>query len=168
MLDGIHHERALISKLRDVADLVIDTSETEVSDLRKIVISHFAQEERSLSLVLTSFSFKNGLPREADMVFDVSFLKNPHYDSELRPFTGLDAKVGKYIESDAGFADFFKNLTSLITPLLPRYLEEGKCYLTIAIGCTGGKHRSVYTVQKLGNFLQNAGYNITTRHRDLE
>ncbi len=167
VLDGIHHERALISKLRDVADLVIDTSETEAADLRKTIISNFAQEERNLSVVLTSFSFKHGIPREADMVFDVRFLKNPHYDTELRPFTGLDAKVGKYIESDIGFADFFNNLTSLIMPLLPRYLEEGKCYLTIAIGCTGGKHRSVYITQKLGNFLQNAGYNITTRHRDL-
>lgn len=167
VLDGIHHERALISKLRDVADLVIDTSETEAADLRKTIISNFAQEERNLSVVFTSFSFKHGIPREADMVFDVRFLKNPHYDTELRPFTGLDAKVGKYIESDIGFADFFSNLTSLIMPLLPRYLEEGKCYLTIAIGCTGGKHRSVYITQKLGNFLQNAGYNITTRHRDL-
>ncbi len=168
VLDGIHHERALIGKLCDVADLVIDTSETEAADLRQIIISNFAQQERTLSVVLTSFSFKRGIPREADMVFDVRFLRNPHYDPGLRQLTGLDSSVGKYIESDIGFADFFTNLTTLITPLLPRYLEEGKNYLTIAIGCTGGRHRSVYIVQKLGGFLQQAGYNMTLRHRDLE
>lgn len=168
VLDGIHHERALISKLREVADLVVDTSETEPATLRKIIISNFAQEERNLSVVLTSFSFKHGVPREADIVFDVRFLKNPHYDENLRQFSGLDADVGRYIESDSGFSDFFNNLTGLIAPLLPRYLEEGKNYLTIAIGCTGGKHRSVYTAHKLGKFLEQEGYNITTRHRDLE
>lgn len=168
VLDGIHHERALISKLKEKSDLLIDTSETEVADLRNIIISHFAQNERTLSVVLTSFSFKLGIPREADMLFDVRFLRNPHYDSGLRQLTGLDAEVGKYIESDIDFANFFKNVTTLISQLLPRYLEEGKNYLTIAIGCTGGRHRSVYTVQKLGNFLEQAGYNITTRHRDLE
>ncbi|MEK6746955.1 MAG: RNase adapter RapZ [Pseudomonadota bacterium] len=168
VLDGIHHERSLISKLKEKADLLIDTSETEVADLRNIIISHFAQNERTLSVVLTSFSFKLGIPREADMLFDVRFLRNPHYDSGLRQLTGLDAEVGEYIESDIDFADFFKNMTTLISQLLPRYLEEGKNYLTIAIGCTGGRHRSVYTVQKLGNFLEQAGYNITLRHRDLE
>lgn len=168
VLDGIHHERALISKLRDVADMVIDTSETEATDLRQSIIANFAQQERALSVVLSSFSFKHGIPREADMVFDVRFLKNPHYDAVLRPFSGLDSAVGEYIESDIGFADFYSNLTTLILPLLPRYLKEGKNYLTIAIGCTGGRHRSVYLTQKLGGFLQQTGYNITIRHRDLE
>ena len=102
------------------------------------------------------------------MVFDVRFLKNPHYDPALKPMSGLDAPVGDYIESDTGFADFFAHLTQLVTPLLPRYLDEGKNYLTIAIGCTGGRHRSVYLVQKLGAFLHAAGYNTTLRHRDLE
>ncbi len=168
VLDGIHHERTLISKLRDKADLLIDTTETEVAGLRKIIISNFAQSERALSVVLTSFSFRQGIPREADMVFDVRFLKNPHYDSALRPLSGLNSKVGEYIELDAGFTDFFNHLTTLISPLFPRYLEEGKSYLTIAIGCTGGRHRSVYLVQKLGGFLQQIGYNVTLRHRDLE
>lgn len=168
VLDGIHHERELISKLREVADLVIDTSETEPATLRKVVISNFAQDERNLFVVLTSFSFKNGVPREADMVFDVRFLKNPHYDEQLRQFSGLDENVGRYIESDHDFSAFFNNLTTLVSPLLPRYMEEGKNYLTIAIGCTGGKHRSVYIAHKLGKFLEQQGYNITTRHRDLE
>lgn len=168
VLDGIQHERKLISKLRDVADVLIDTSETEAADFRKLIISNFSNEERKLSVVITSFSFKQGIPREADMVFDVRFLKNPHYDLGLRPLSGLDENVGKYIESDAGFAGFFSNLTTLITPLLPRYLEEGKNYLTIAIGCTGGRHRSVYVTKKLSEFLSQSGYSITTRHRDLE
>lgn len=168
VMDGIQHERQLISKLRDIADLVIDTSETEVPNLRKIIIANFARQERSLSVVITSFSFKQGLPREADMVFDVRFLRNPYYDPALKTCTGMDAAVGEYIEKDAGFADFFNSLTALLLPLLPRYLEEGKNYLTIAIGCTGGRHRSVYLVQKLGGFLHQEGYNITLRHRDLE
>ena len=168
VLDGIHHERARIEGLRDLADLVIDTSELSAADLRKIVTAQFAREERTLSVVLTSFSYKRGLPREADMVFDVRFLKNPHYDAKLRPLTGLDREVGNYIESDPGFMDFYQRLLDLLMPLLPRYLEEGKHYLTIAIGCTGGKHRSVYLVQKLGAFLYEDGYNVTLRHRDLE
>ena len=168
VLDGIHHERKLIEKLRGLADQVIDTSETEAANLRKLIISHFARQERSLSVVLTSFSFKHGLPREADMVFDVRFLKNPHYDPVLKLMSGLDGPVGSYIESDPDFSAFFEHLKNLVLPLLPRYLEEGKNYLTIAIGCTGGRHRSVYLVQKLGEFLYSQGYNTTLRHRDLE
>jgi RNase adapter protein RapZ len=168
VLDGIRHERELISGLRDMANMVIDTSDTQAAELRRIVTSDFADIERSLSIVLTSFSFKRGVPREADMVFDIRFLKNPHYDPELKPLTGLDAKVGEHIESDRDFTDFYARLTALIAPLLPRYLEEGKHYLTIAIGCTGGRHRSVYLVQKLGGFLEGLGYNVTVRHRDLE
>lgn len=166
--DGIYHERQLVGGLRELADLVIDTSEYEAADLRKAVAAHFAREERRLTVVLTSFSFRRGLPREADMVFDVRFLKNPHYDATLKPLTGMDKAVGAYIESDPGFADFYGRLTALLGPLLPRYLEEGKNYLTIAVGCTGGRHRSVYVVQKLGGFLHEAGYNVTLRHRDMD
>ncbi len=167
VLDGIQHERQLLAPLRDIADVTIDTSEYEAAVLRNIITSQFAQEERELSIVLTSFSFKHGLPRDADLVFDVRFLKNPHYDPVLKNFTGMDAKVGAYIESDVGFADFYKNLTGLVSPLLPRYLAEGKSYLTVGIGCTGGKHRSVYLVQKLGAFLEGIGYKVTLRHRDI-
>lgn len=168
VLDGIQHERQLVEGLRGMASMVIDTSEFQAADLRKAITAEFAREERYLSVVLTSFSFKRGLPREADMVFDVRFLKNPYYDEQLRSLTGMDAAVGKAIESDSGFADFYTRLTGLLTPLLPRYMEEGKHYLTIAIGCTGGRHRSVYLVQKLGGFLHSEGYNVTLRHRDLE
>lgn len=166
--DGIRHERELIEGLRDVADLVIDTSEYQAAKLREVITSHFTGAENDLSLVLTSFSFKRGIPREADIVFDVRFLRNPHYDPTCKPLTGKDALVGAYIESDADFAGFYERITGLLLPLLPRYRKEGKKYLTIAIGCTGGRHRSVYMVQKLGGFLQKNDYNVILRHRDVE
>ena len=165
--DGIAHERELLLPLRQAADITIDTSEYEASALRNIITSQLALEERSLAVVVTSFSFKHGLPREADIVFNVRFLKNPHYVPELQPKTGLDAAVGQYVESDAGFAGFFSHMTGLLAPLLPRYMAEGKHYLTIAIGCTGGKHRSVHVAQKLGGFLESSGYKVTVRHRDI-
>ncbi len=166
--DGIRHERSLVEGLRDLADLVIDTSDLTASELRESVSLRFARQPHALSITLTSFAFRRGIPREADMVFDVRFLKNPHYDPALRDLTGLDAAVGKAVEADKGFADFYGHLTALLLPLLPRYLEEGKHYLTIAIGCTGGRHRSVYLVQKLGDFLRARGYKADIRHRDLE
>lgn len=165
--DGIAHERELLSPLREAADMVLDSSETEANTMRHTIISEFGSADRSLSLVINSFSFKRGLPREADMVFDVRFLKNPHYQPELQPKTGLEPDVGAYIESDEGFATFFDGITRLIVPLLPRYMAEGKSYLTIGIGCTGGKHRSVHVAQKLGGFLQQSGYKVTIRHRDI-
>lgn len=168
VVDGIAHERQLLAPLREIADEVIDTSDYEAAVLRKIIVAQFAEAERALSVILSSFSFKLGLPRDADMVFDVRFLKNPHYDAQLRPLTGLDARVGAYVESDEGFAGFFERLTAFLTPLLPRYLDEGKSYLTIAVGCTGGQHRSVHVVQKLGAFLEGRGYNVTLRHRDIK
>lgn len=165
--DGIGHERQLLKPLREAADMVIDTSEYEASALRNLLASQLALEERHLSVVVTSFSFKQGLPREADIVFDVRFLKNPHYVPELKPKTGLETEVGEYVESDEDFAPFFDNLTGLLAPLLPRYMAEGKHYLTIGIGCTGGRHRSVHVAQKLGGFLEASGYKVTVRHRDI-
>jgi UPF0042 nucleotide-binding protein len=165
--DGIHRERELIGGLRDTADLMIDTSDLEVAALREMVTRHFSDKGQQLSVVLTSFGFRHGLPREADMVFDVRFLRNPHYDPMLKVLTGLDARVGAYVEEDKDFAGFFERLCGVILPLLPRYAEEGKHYLTIAIGCTGGHHRSVHTVEKLGAFLLASGYNVTLRHRDI-
>ncbi|MBY0408066.1 MAG: RNase adapter RapZ [Rickettsiales bacterium] len=167
VMDGIQHERMLLAPVRELADVLIDTSEYEAAGFRQIIGSQFAGEERHLSLIVTSFSFKQGLPRDADMVFDVRFLRNPHYDPELKALTGLDARVGAYVEEDAGFSDFYGRLTGLLTPLLPRYLAEGKSYLTIGIGCTGGRHRSVHVAQKLGAFLENNGYTVTLRHRDI-
>lgn len=167
VVDGIGHERQLLAPLREMADVIMDTSDYEAAALRKLITSQFANEQRTLSLVITSFSFKHGLPRDADMVFDVRFLKNPHYDPQLKPLTGLDARVGAHVESDVGFALFYDKLTGYLLPLLPRYLDEGKNYLTIGIGCTGGRHRSVHITQKLGAFLEASGYNVTIRHRDI-
>jgi UPF0042 nucleotide-binding protein len=168
VMDGIQHEREMIARLRQYADLVLDTSELPTAELRSLVSGHFAGGERQLSVVVTSFSFKRGVPREADMVFDVRFLKNPYYDEALRPKSGLDEAVGRMIESDSDFAAFYDRLKGFVAPLLPRYQGEGKSYLTVAIGCTGGQHRSVFVAQKLGGFLGGEGYNVTIRHRDLE
>ncbi|MDG2032355.1 MAG: RNase adapter RapZ, partial [Rhodospirillales bacterium] len=121
----------------------------------------------SLTIFLTSFSYRRGIPRAADLVFDVRFLANPHYEANLRELTGLDDRVGRFIEADGAFSDFFHHLNALLDPLLPRYLAEGKSYLTLAIGCTGGKHRSVFTVQKLANWFENHGQNVQVVHREL-
>ena len=166
VMDGISHERSLIQKLRDVADMVIDTSETGAAELRKAIAAHYTGKSRELSLIITSFSFKRGVPREADMVFDVRFLKNPHYDPALKNLTGFDAGVGQYIKTDAGYDDFMTRLTDFILPLLPRYVEEGKHYLTLAIGCTGGRHRSVFVAEQLGEFLRTHDYDVIVRHRE--
>ena len=168
VMDGIVHERALIEKLRSAADVVLDTSETEAAALRVIVDSHFAADARSFSLAVTSFSFKRGVPREADMVFDVRFLKNPYYDPALKELTGFAPAVGAYIETDEGYAGFMQRLQDFLLPLLPRYKQEGKHYLTIAIGCTGGRHRSVYIVESLGEILKKAGYDVDVRHRETK
>jgi UPF0042 nucleotide-binding protein len=167
VLDGIQLERRLIGHIAKIADLTIDTTDTRAADLRRIVAGQIAAAERALSVHVMSFSFKQGLPREADMVFDVRFLKNPHYVLELNQLTGLNKAVGDYIETDAGFADFFNHLTTLVLPLLPRYLDEGKSYLTIAIGCTGGKHRSVYVAEKLADYINQNGFEADVSHRDI-
>ncbi|MBV6631817.1 MAG: RNase adapter RapZ [Alphaproteobacteria bacterium] len=166
--DGIAHERQLLGPLRDAADLTIDTSDLSIHDLRRLVAGHFGEEGRGgLSIFVTSFSFKRGVPREADLVFDVRFLKNPHYDPELRPLTGLDQAVADAVQADPGFEDFEAHLLGLLRPLLPRYRAEGKRYLTIAIGCTGGRHRSVFLAERLGAALNDGEFTPQIAHRDL-
>ena len=115
---------------------------------------------------MTSFSFAKGIPRDADLVFDVRFLRNPHYEEDLRPFTGRDKAVQEYIAEDASFDDFMSKFKNLLEPLLPRYADEGKSYLTIAIGCTGGKHRSVCVAEHLHHWLESLGRSSLIRHRD--
>ena len=169
LLDGIAHERKLVAPLKARADLVIDTSSLPPAELRRVLAGYFRRDERApLLLFVTSFSYRKGLPREADLVFDVRFLDNPHYAPDLRPHTGQDADVAAFIAADPGFAPFFGGLTSLICPLLPRFAAEGKSYLTIAIGCTGGRHRSVYVAEKLAAWLREQGQRVDLRHRDLE
>lgn len=165
---GIEEERRLLEKIQYSADLVIDTTTLSVHDLRHILEGHFAiQPQKELTVTLMSFGFKHGTPREADIVMDVRFLENPHWVEELRPLNGKDKAVGEHIEKDKHYGQFIENFKALIAPLLPRYAHEGKKYLTIAIGCTGGRHRSVYTVEKLADWIKETGSLTHIEHRDL-
>ena len=169
VMDGIRHERQLLAPVREVADLVIDTSNINAADLRRRLERRFAPSGRhGLTISIVSFAYGKGLPREADLVFDVRFLLNPHYVDSLRPGTGQDAPVARYIEQDIDFAPFFESLTGLIGRLLPSYREEGKSYLTIAVGCTGGRHRSVFVSEKLAAHLRANGDSVLVRHRELD
>src|SRR5439155_21696371 len=138
----IRLERRALFPLRDRADLVIDTSLLTAVDLKRLLKGHFALEQSGLRVFVTSFAYRRGIPRDADLIFDVRFLDNPHYVPELRPLTGRDPAVAARIERDPGLSPFLAGLWRLLEPLVPRYEQEGKSYLTIAIGCTGGRHRS--------------------------
>lgn len=167
--DGIAHERRLMAPLRDRADVVVDTSGIVLGDLKRLLDGHFGLADKpGLSIFVTSFGFRRGLPRQADLVFDVRFLANPHYDPALRPLTGQDPRVAAFVEADPDFARFFDGLCNLLEPLLPRYAAEGKSYLTIAVGCTGGRHRSVLVAEKLAEWLDKRGVRIHLSHRELE
>lgn len=165
---GIEKERKLLSPLKNKADIVIDSSGRSIHDLRHILEGHFTQkEDENLTISLVSFGFRNGIPREADIVMDVRFLRNPHWNPALRSKTGQDEDVGVYIEQDTDFKGFVENFEKLIEPLIARYIKEGKSYLTIAIGCTGGKHRSVFTVETLKKWMDEQGISAITEHRDM-
>lgn len=167
--DGIAAERRLMQPLQSEADVVLDTSALALPEFRQVMAAQFALDALpGLSIMVISFSYKHGLPREADLVFDVRFLRNPHYDDALRPQTGTEPAVAAYVQADPGYADFFNRLTGMLAALLPRYAEEGKRYLTIAIGCTGGKHRSVVVAEALGKHLRDAGQRVDIRHRDRD
>jgi UPF0042 nucleotide-binding protein len=167
--DGIRHERQLMQSVRARANRLIDTTLLTAADLKRLVSAHYALDRRAgLTLSVLSFAYRRGLPREADLVFDVRFLRNPHYVPALKPLTGLDAPVGAFIAKDAAFARFFDQLTALLKGLLPGYRREGKSYLTIAIGCTGGRHRSVYVAEQLAAVLRADGQEVAVRHRDCD
>lgn len=170
--DGIAAEQAATAPLHDAADLVIDTTDLPPPALRALIERRYgpqatAETRAGLAVALVSFSFVAGLPREADMVFDARFLRNPHYVAALRPCTGLDPAVGAYVQGDPDFPAFFARLLDLLGLVLPRFVEEGKKYATIAIGCTGGRHRSVHIVERLATRLSEAGWRVTTTHREL-
>lgn len=166
--DGLRLERELLEPVRAKADVLLNTTNYSVHDLKRYIRDHFAEESSELLVFVTSFSFREGVPRDADMVIDVRFLANPHWVEELRAKTGKDAAVGEYISKDKDYPQFFENLCGMISPLLPRYREEGKSYFTIATGCTGGKHRSVFTAENLAGYLSGLGYKVGIRHRDLK
>lgn len=168
LIDGIRHERELVSPLKRRADVVFDTSNLAPGEFKRVLSSHFGLDgDRGLMVFVTSFAYREGLPREADLVFDARFLANPHYVPDLKPLTGRDQGVADYVSADPAFADFFDSLTRLLAPLLPRFAAEGKSYLTIAIGCTGGRHRSVYTAERLAQWLKDQGARVELRHREL-
>lgn len=168
--DGIMRERHLMEPLRSRADLLIDTTDLSSADLRRVMAGHFALgEDTGLRLFITSFGFRYGLPRESDLVFDVRFMRNPHYVEGLRPLNGLDKAIADYVTEDTHFATFFDQLSAMVVPLLPRYEAEGKSYLTISIGCTGGRHRSVVVAERLAAHLQTlAGVSVNIGHRDID
>lgn len=168
VIDGIRHERRLLTPLKSEVDAVIDTSDLAPGMLRQRLAGVIKpRENRELAVFVTSFSYRYGLPREADLVFDVRFLANPHYEAKLQPLTGLDARVGKFIAADPSYKPFLASVAALLSPLLPRFEREGKSYLTIAVGCTGGRHRSVFVAESLGSWLHRKGQRVTLHHRDI-
>ena len=165
--DGIAAERELLSSLRRWADAVIDTTDYRAADLRAVIGERFGGDNGSpLTLTVMSFGFARGLPRDADLVFDLRFLANPHWDLALRPLTGEDAAVQAYIAADPAFTPAFERIADLLLTLLPGYGREGKAYLTVALGCTGGRHRSVFVAAALAERLAAAGYAPHLIHRD--
>jgi UPF0042 nucleotide-binding protein len=165
---SIVEERQLLDPIRNVADTLIDTSNFNVHELRAHIQDRFGHEEETKRLLVSclSFGFKNGVPLDADMVFDVRFLPNPHFVPEFRKLTGLDTRVAAYVRGFPQTVEFLDRVTNLLLYLLPHYIEEGKSYLTVAFGCTGGQHRSVMMVEEITEALKRAGYQVKALHRD--
>ena len=166
--DGIAHERALLAPLRDLADRLLDTTNMTSNDLGQWVRANYAVEGLSEPvLTVMSFGFSRGLPRNADLVFDMRFLRNPHWSAELRPGTGLDQAVIDYIRLDPAYDTVLSQIETLLDTVVPRYIQSGKSYITIAIGCTGGRHRSVHVADRIARRLRESGFSPTVVHRDL-
>ena len=166
--DGIARERELLAPLRRWANRLIDTTDLSSNELAQQVRATFGGDglgEPTLSVM--SFGYARGVPRNADLVFDMRFLRNPHWDEKLRPGTGLDADVAAYVAADPAYDDAMKQIEDLLLLLLPRYRAEGKAYVTIAFGCTGGRHRSVHVTEQIAKRLRDAGFSPTVTHRDL-
>ncbi|MCJ8157342.1 RNase adapter RapZ [Sphingomonas sp. LaA6.9] len=166
--DGIARERELMGPLRHWAEHVIDTTETSSNELQQRLRARFGgatAEEPTLTVM--SFGFARGVPRSADLVFDMRFLRNPHWVEDLRPLSGLDEPVGAYVAQDPAYDQALRQIESLLLLLLPRYRHEGKSYLTIAFGCTGGRHRSVHVAERVAERLRYEGFSPTVAHRDL-
>jgi RNase adapter protein RapZ len=170
LADSIDGERRALEDLRERADIIIDTSERNVHELRSLIWEAFATDADDLPMRVSvqSFGFKYGVPRVVDMVLDVRFLPNPHWIDELRPLTGLDDAVRSHVTGSDDAAEFLDMTVAMLDFLLPRYATEGKSYLTIAVGCTGGRHRSVALAEELGRWLEGRGdVEVTVRHRDV-
>jgi RNase adapter protein RapZ len=172
VISSIRAESKRLDPVRKVADILLDTTRFNVHDLRAHIVSQFerggtGKKDRNLTISVASFGFKNGAPTDADLVFDVRFLPNPHFVPEFRKLTGKDRKVVNYINQFPQTKEFLDKTTDLLTFLLPHYIKEGKSYLTVGIGCTGGQHRSVMITEELKKRLSTAGYRVHVAHRDI-
>jgi UPF0042 nucleotide-binding protein len=168
VLEGIRQERKKLASLRELADRVIDTSSMAPAELRDLLFSTFAREEKRTEMMITvmSFGHKYGIPLESDLVFDARFLPNPHYVHDLRTYTGNDKKVIDFLEASEITHEFISRLDAFLKFLVPRFRKEGKSYLTISVGCTGGRHRSVYVAAKLAELMQSQRLDVRVQHRD--
>lgn len=169
VLDGIRAERSLLAGLRERADLIIDTGDLSLQQLRSRLNEQLIGESRRATIVFAfvSFGYKYGIPIDADLLFDVRFLPNPYWDLDLRPLNGLDPRVRDYVVASEGFSEYLERLLPLLDFLFPRYAAEGKAHLTVGIGCTGGKHRSVTIAEHLTHHYRRQGYTTIVRHRDI-
>lgn len=169
VVQSIRAERKRLDPIRNVADILLDTTKFTVHDLRAHIGDQFEREasDRNLTISSNSFGFKNGVPAEADLVFDVRFLPNPHFVPEFRKLTGKHPKVAKYVRDFPQTAEFLDRAEEMMKFLLPHYIKEGKSYLTVAFGCTGGQHRSVFIAEEMKKRLASAGYRVKTLHRDM-
>ena len=166
--DGIAREREMLRPLRDWANRLIDTTTLAANELAQQIRHSFAQDDQGApTLSIQSFGFARGLPRNADLVLDMRFLRNPHWDPQLRPGTGLDAEVAQYVMADPAYEAAVSRIEDLLLLLLPRYKAEGKSYVSVAIGCTGGRHRSVHVAERIAGRLRAEGFSPTVNHRDL-
>ncbi|HUB32090.1 MAG TPA: RNase adapter RapZ [Bryobacteraceae bacterium] len=166
---SIRSERAKLAPIRDMADLTINTSQFTVHELRKFIEErfHVERDQSKIMIYVTSFGYRNGLPQESDLVFDVRFLPNPNYIPKFKHLTGINPGVAKYIRSFPQTVEFIDRITELLLYLLPHYIREGKSYLTIAFGCTGGQHRSVMMAAEIRQRLEDAGFQAKINHRDI-
>ena len=169
VIDGIRREKDLLAPLRGLADLILDTSEWSVHDVRREIHREFAEgREAALTVSLVSFGFKHGIPAGSDLVFDVRFLPNPYFIPGLRELSGRDPEVREFMDAQDDFLELAERLDGLLAFLLPRYQQENRSYVTLAIGCTGGRHRSVALCELLSNSLATRDWSVRLRHRDVE
>ncbi len=167
--DGIATEKSLLYPLKYSADAIIDTSEFSIHDLRRTLEGQFEGVRASrMNISVMSFAYRHGVPREADLVFDMRFLRNPNWVPELKEETGREKAVQDYVAGDENYAEFEKNLKAILKLVIPAYAREGKTYLTIAFGCTGGKHRSVTLAEKISAWLRESGHPVSLHHRELK
>jgi UPF0042 nucleotide-binding protein len=169
VVQGISAERKRLDPVRNVADIVLDTTKFNVHELRAHILAQFERgaDERNITISSNSFGFKNGVPADADLVFDVRFLPNPHFVPEFRKLTGRHPKVAKYVRQFPQTQEFLDKAMDMLKFLLPHYVEEGKSYLTVAFGCTGGQHRSVFIAEEMKKRLEAEGHRVKTAHRDM-